>query len=402
MAEPTRPDWDPRDPSVLSDQQRAYDEMRSRCPVANSDFLGWSLFAHRDVVEAVRDTGTFSSATKRRAIPNGMDPPEHTDYRLVLEPFFTSERMAAFEPRSRQIAAALLEPILARGKAEIISEFAGPFPHQALCAFAGWPVADWNRVRGWTHGNQEVAFRQDRAAGAVLAREFSAYVTEILNARRSGVGRSDDLMGELLWTVVGGGPLSNEDIVSLLRTWTAGHGTVASAVGIAILHLASDLDLQERLRREPALIDRAIREILRADGPLVSNSRTTTHEVELAGRTISSGQRVSLMWIAADRDPEVVPDPDRLRLDRDAEDNLVFGAGIHRCLGEPLAMLNLRVALEELLSATSRIELTSAEAQPRDVYPSNGLRSLSITLMTPAGSRRPRPTMIDGAAGSER
>jgi cytochrome P450 len=167
MAEPTRSDWDPRDPSVLSDQQRAYDEMRSRCPVANSDFLGWSLFAHRDVVEAVRDTGTFSSATKRRAIPNGMDPPEHTDYRLVLEPFFTSERMAAFEPRSRQIAAALLEPILARGKAEIISEFAGPFPHQALCAFMGWPIADWNRVRGWTHGNQEAPiFDRDRAAPA--------------------------------------------------------------------------------------------------------------------------------------------------------------------------------------------------------------------------------------------
>jgi cytochrome P450 len=124
--------------------------------------------------------------------------------------------------------------------------------------------------------------------------------------------------------------------------------------------------------------------------------------VEVAGKTISSGQRVSLMWIAADRDPEVVPDPDRLRLDRDAEDNLVFGAGIHRCLGEPLAMLNLRVALEELLSRTSRIELTSAEAQPRDVYPSNGLRSLSITLMTPAGSRRPRPTMIGVAARSER
>jgi cytochrome P450 len=207
MTERTGPDWDPRDPSVLGDQQRAYDEMRARCPVAHSDFLGWSLFTHRDVVEAVRDTVTFSSATKRRAIPNGMDPPEHTVYRQLLNPFFTSERMAAFEPRSREIASALLGPILARGEAEFISEFAGPFPHQALCAFVGWPVADWNRVRGWTHGNQEVAFRQDRAAGAVLAREFSAYVTEILNARRSGVGRADDLMGELLWTVVGGGPL---------------------------------------------------------------------------------------------------------------------------------------------------------------------------------------------------
>ena len=110
MTERTGPDWDPRDPSVLGDQQRAYDEMRARCPVAHSDFLGWSLFAHRDMVEAVRDTVTFSSATKRRAIPNGMDPPEHTVYRQVLDPYFTSERMAAFEPRSREIAAALLGP----------------------------------------------------------------------------------------------------------------------------------------------------------------------------------------------------------------------------------------------------------------------------------------------------
>jgi cytochrome P450 len=402
MTERTEPDWDPRDPSVLSDQRRAYDEMRARCPVAHSDFLGWSLFAHRDVLEAVRDTVTFSSATKRRAIPNGMDPPEHTVYRQLLDRYFTSERMAAFEPRSRQIAAVLLDPLLARGEAEFISEFAGPFPHQALCAFVGWPVADWNRVRGWTHGNQEAAFRQDREAGAVLAREFAAYVTEILDARRAGAGPADDLMGELLATVVGGEPLSNEDIVSVLRTWTAGHGTVASAIGIAVLHLASDLDLQERLRREPALIDRVIREILRADGPLVSNNRTATRQVEVAGETIRSGQRISLMWIAANRDPEVFPDPDRVCLDREAEDNLLFGAGIHRCLGEPLAMLNTRVALEEVLSATSRIELTSTGAQPRDVYPSNGLRSLSITLTTPADDRRPRRTMTNGAPRTER
>jgi hypothetical protein len=86
MAEPTRSDWDPRDPSVLSDQQRAYDEMRSGCPVAYSDFLGWSVFTHHEVVGAVRDTGTFSSATKRHAISNGRDPPEHTVYRLQGRP----------------------------------------------------------------------------------------------------------------------------------------------------------------------------------------------------------------------------------------------------------------------------------------------------------------------------
>jgi Cytochrome P450 len=106
------------------------------------------------------------------------------------------------------------------------------------------------------------------------------------------------------------------------------------------------------------------------------------------------------MWIAANRDPEVFPDPDGIHLEREAEDNLLFGASIHRCLGEPLAMLNIRVALEELLSRTSRIELTSTGAQPRDVYPSNGLRSLAITLTAP--DRRPRRTMANGAARSER
>jgi cytochrome P450 len=355
--------------------------MRARCPVAYSDFLGWSLFAHGDVAEAVRDAATFSSTTKRRAIPNGMDPPEHTVYRQLLDPYFMPERMAAFEPRSRAISLALLKPMLARGQAEFITEFAEPFPHQALCAFMGWPIADWNRVRGWTHGNQEVAFRQDHEAGAVLAREFSAYVTEILDARRAGVAPGDDLMSELLGVAVEGKSLSDEDIVSLLRTWTAGHGTVAAALGIAGLHLATNLDLQERLRREPALIERAIRDILRADGALVSNNRTTTREVDIGGATIHSGARISLMWIAANRDPDVAGDPDDVRLDRDPDDNVLFGAGIHRCLGEPLAMLNMRVALEELLSRTSRIELTSKLVDSRDVYPSNGLRSLPVTLV---------------------
>ena len=385
MTERAGPDWDPRESAVVADQRRAYDEMRARCPVAYSDFLGWSLFAHRDVVEAVCDPVTFSSATKRRTIPNGMDPPEHTLYRRMIDPFFTAERMAAFEPRSREIASTLLKPMVARGEAEFIHEFAGPFPHQALCAFVGWPVADWNRVRGWTHGNQEATFQQDREAGAALAREFSAYVTEMLVARRAADAPVDDLMGHLLTTAAEGRILSDEDTVSVLRTWTAGHGTVASAVGIAVLHLATDPDLQERLRREPARIDEAIREILRADGPLVANGRTATRDVMVAGRAIRSGERVSLMWIAADRDPGAARDPDRVRLDRGAGDNLAFGAGIHRCAGEPLAMLDIRVALEELLGATSRIALIPGGAPRREVYPNNGLQRLSIALTARAG-----------------
>ena len=101
MSDQTAPDWDPRDPSVLRNQRLAYDEMRERCPVAHSNFLGWSLFRHEDIAGVLADPETYSSASKRRAVPNGMDKPEHTKYRSVLEPYFTPERMAAFEPVCR-------------------------------------------------------------------------------------------------------------------------------------------------------------------------------------------------------------------------------------------------------------------------------------------------------------
>jgi cytochrome P450 len=379
MTDGQAPDWDPRDHLVLEEQRAAYDGMRERCPVAHSEFLGWSLFRHADVVSVVSDPGTFSSATKRLAIPNGMDPPEHAAYRGSLEPYFSLDRMAIFEPRSREIASDLLDPAVRRGEIEAVDDFVNPFAHQALCAFMGWPVEDWNRISGWTHGNQEAAFRQDREAGTALAREFVAYVTAILDARRAD-GSTDDLMGELIHTTVHDEPLTNQQIVSALRTWTAGQGTVAAALGIVIRYLAEHADLQDRLRGEPALLDRAIDEILRTDGPLVVNNRTAARDVEIGGRAIGAGDRISLMWIAANRDPSAFPQPERVDLDRDVADNLLFGAGIHRCLGEPLARLNLRVGVEELLRYTDRFEFAGSKAPTRHVYPSNGLSFLQLQL----------------------
>lgn len=185
---PDRPnrDWDPRDISVLGDQRHVYDEMRERCPVAYSHFLDWSLFRHEDIVNVLADPETYSSASKRLAVPNGMDPPEHTLYSRALAPYFLPERMNALEPDCRRIAIDLLESLLARGDAEVdfIPEFAQPFPIKTLCMFLGWPPETWENLRGWTHGNQEVAFSQNKEAGAALAREFTGYVMEALRIRR--------------------------------------------------------------------------------------------------------------------------------------------------------------------------------------------------------------------------
>ena len=118
------PDWDPTAPEVLRDQRAAYDAMRRRCPVAYSEFLGWSLFRHEDVLRVLLDHETFSNAVSRHlSVPNGMDPPEHTAYRRLIEPFFSAEPVAAFEPVCREIAAnltRLLLPALRRARGHVV------------------------------------------------------------------------------------------------------------------------------------------------------------------------------------------------------------------------------------------------------------------------------------------
>ena len=372
-------DWNPREDTVLGDQRSAYDDMRERCPVAHSEFLGWSLFRHDNISAVLADPATYSNATKRRTIPNGMDAPEHTLYRRALEPYFAAEQMAAFEPTGRQIAVDLMQELVSRKDVEVVSQFSEELSLKMHCAFIGWPAEKWEHLRGWTHGNMQAAFSQDRTAGKQLALDFAGYVKEALRERREhGFTGTDDLTSSLMSLKVDGKPLSDDDIVSVLRNWTAGHGTLAASIEILVLHLAQHSDMQSRLRSEPELLPAAIDEILRVDGPLVANRRTTTRDVEIGGRAIAAGESLSLMWIAANRDEEAFDNAEDVRLDRDPGGNLVFGAGIHDCVGAPLARLDMRVAMEELLGRTTAIEIVQDGAPERVVYPSNGLRALTV------------------------
>jgi cytochrome P450 len=149
-------------------------------------------------------------------------------------------------------------------------------------------------------------------------------------------------------------------------------------LGILVLHLAQELELQDRLRSDPSLIPAAIEEILRVDDPFVANRRTTTREVEIQGRTIPKGECLTLMWTAANRDPRAFDDPNTVKIERSTGASLVWGQGIHFCLGAPQARLEMRVALEELLSRTKRFE--RAGDAPRAVYPSNGLAELLLRV----------------------
>lgn len=370
-------DWNPLDPSVLADQRQAYDEMRGRCPVAHSEFMGWSLFSWDDVDRVLADPETFSNASRHPAIPNGLDPPEHTRYRDALLPLFADDVLRRVEPRLHQIAAELTASMLRAGRAELLRDFAEPLALRGLCAFLGWPESQWEALGGWTHDNQQVAFSRDRLAGRALAVLLGEHVTRNLDAHRVHEP-SRDATDALLGTKIEGQVLSDEQIVASLRNWIAGEGTVAGGISLVLLHLAQDLELQDRLRREPSLIPTAVEEILRFDDPLVANRRTTTRAVDVRGRHLAPGDTVSLMWVAANRDPAAFDEPATVRLDRDLARSRVWGGGIHVCLGAPLARLQIRAALTQLLRLTTRFEV--AGEVRRSVYPSNALAELTIGL----------------------
>ncbi len=222
----------------------------------------------------------------------------------------------------------------------------------------------------------------DRERLAELAREFEAQVEALLVERRERrVSPVADVTASLLHERGEGRPLRIEEIVSILRNWTVGEvGTIAAAVGILAGYLANNPDLQRQLRAEPGRLPYAIDEILRLDGPLVANRRRTTCPVTLGDHPIEAGQHLSIVWIAANRDPDVFEDPDEFRWDRDPADNLLYGAGIHVCPGAPLARMELRVAMEELLRATTWFEPAESEHAHRATSPAAGFERLPLRM----------------------
>ncbi|HRX89714.1 MAG TPA: cytochrome P450, partial [Steroidobacteraceae bacterium] len=180
---------------------------------------------------------------------------------------------------------------------------------------------------------------------------------------------------------VDGRPFNREEIASILRNWNAGEiGTISAAVGILAHYLAVQAGLQMQLRDEPSLLPAAIDEILRIHGPLVANRRMTTRQVEIGGRAFDTGERISLNWISANRDGRAFETPDAFRLDRDPSKNLLYGLGIHVCPGAPLARLELRVVMEELLRQTTAIELAANKTPTNATYPASGFSTLPLRI----------------------
>jgi cytochrome P450 len=217
-----------------------------------------------------------------------------------------------------------------------------------------------------------------------VAERFDHLIRTLLDARRDRPAA--DVTGELLEETVAGRPLTDEEVVSVLRNWTAGDlGSLATSVGVIVHFLAANPAVQREVRAlvdaaDRAGVEAAVEEILRIDDPFVANRRVATRTVQLGGETILEGDRVLLNWTAANRDPLAFGDPDEYDPAGHAQANLVFGIGPHLCPGRGLTLMELRVIVEELLARTSWIEPAPDRPAVRETPPVGGWARVPVVL----------------------
>ncbi|WP_240641514.1 cytochrome P450 [Nocardioides ferulae] len=369
---------------IQEDQRSAYDAMRDRASVTR---LGdaWVVLGHAEVVEAATDPGTFSSnVTARRAIPNSLDGGEHAAYRAVVDAFLTPGRVAELEAGCRAHAVAIVDALPREVTVKTIAGIGVPYAVRSQSSWLGWPAHLEEGLVDWMAENHAATRSGDRARTAEVAERFDRLIHGLL-AERRGCPVAD-VTGELMHAKVDGRPLTDEEVVSILRNWTAGDlGSLATSVGVIVHFLAADHTVQQELRDLVAAgaagaIEDALHEILRIDDPFVSNRRVTTREVELGGQRLAAGERVLLNWTAANRDPHAFAEPDRYQPAANAAANLVFGIGPHVCPGKDLTLMELRVVIEELLRRTGWIELATDRRAVRETPPVGGWSRVPVVL----------------------
>jgi hypothetical protein len=361
-------DFDHLDQRWVEDPFPIWDEMRKRCPIAHTErFMGVYFPSRYEDVRAVAyDTEHFSS---RRVIvretpppripapPITSDPPEHRPARMVLLPPFTPEAITKLEPRARAICNELIDNFIARGTCDAAVEYAQEIPTRLIAHMMDLPESDGDLYRTWIRMILEEGIT-DVSVAVQAAGEMQHYFMGHVHERQEKPG--DDLISYLANVEVKGEKLQAENVIGALRLLLiAGIDTTWSGIGSCVWHLARTPGDRRRLAAEPALMPTAIEELLRAYAP-VTMAREVVKETTINGCPFKPGQMVMLSFPAANRDPEVFADADKVVLDRKENRHAAFGLGIHRCIGSNLARMELTVAVEEFLRRIPEFSLAGA------------------------------------------
>ncbi|WP_135228605.1 cytochrome P450 [Deinococcus fonticola] len=330
------------------------------------------VYGHREVLEVVTQPQLYSSAVSRHLqLPNGLDGAEHAAFRALIDPYLMDGgALQSIESMAREVMQALLADLPLPATVEAVTDLGAKYAVRVQQRWLGWQPGLEPCLLAWMEENR-------------AARAFDEIIQGELALRRDHAGypAGDDVTSRLMRDDCLGRPLREEELVSILRNWTAGDlGSLALCTGVVLHALAESPALQAHLRAGlpvPAF-DRVLDELLRQDSPFVANRRRATQHTTLAGVDIPAGTVVHVNWTAANRDPRTFSHPDGFGPEENAPANIVYGAGPHACPGRALSTLELRVFTQELLNATTRLSL-GGETE-RELPPGGGYARVPLRL----------------------
>lgn len=352
-------DFDHTDPRWTENPYPIWDELRAECPVAHTNrFLGVYLPTTYEAVKEISyDTEHFSSrrVVVRNARPEPpppappitSDPPIHKHAKQILVPPFTPDAVKKLEPRLRAICNELIDGFINEKGCDAAARYTKYIPTRAVTNMLGVPEKDGELFIKWIHEMLELGLHDDAAVMRAI-REMVAYFADQIEARKKHP--TDDLISTLMNARgENGQPLTDMHVQGALRLLlVASIDTTWSAIGSSLWHLAQTPADRARLIAEPKLLPTAIEEFLRAFSP-ANSGREVMKETTVSGCPMKPGNMVLLAFPAANRDPAVFPQADKVIIDRKENRHLAFGVGIHRCVGAHLARMEMTVAIEEWL-----------------------------------------------------
>jgi len=389
-------DWDHADPAYNQNAPQIWDQLRGTCPVAHTDRYGgaWLPVSHADVSAVARDTDHFSSegavlankpprdqwistAPIGGAPPITSDPPFHADARRLLLPAFSPQVVAEWEPEIRRLCNELIDNMGNIDTVDAAVQYAQNIPVYVIARMLGLPLEDSDYFRETVHMVlEEIGAEFGERQGAF--EKLDAYLT--MHVQDHIDNPKDDLIGFLLNAKIYDQPLSPEHVVgTIILLMVAGIDTTWSSIGSSIWHLAQHPSDLHRMVNEPELLPTAIEELLRMYAP-VTMARIVSQDAEIGGCPVKAGDSVLLPFPAANRDPEVFPDADKVIIDREENRHVAFGLGIHRCLGSNLARLELRVAVEVFIQRFPKFELANPSSVTWSLGQVRGPRKLPVRI----------------------
>jgi cholest-4-en-3-one 26-monooxygenase len=389
----TRVDLNDPDAFVAEVPHAGFDWLRANEPVAffeEDDGPGfWSLTRYADVVAVSRDYVTFSSTHGvniedarggfELAMIN-MDPPKHTKLRALVSKGFTPRRVSLIEDHIRDVTRRIVDGVASRGECDFVTDVAAELPLQVIAELIGVPMEDRHKVFHWTNtmiGLTDPEYGASIDDATTAAMEMYMYWEHMAEEHRAE--RREDLIAALLEAEVDGAQLSNVDIdVFLMLLAVAGNETTRNTIAGGMLELIRSPEQRDRLLADRSLLATAVDEMVRWVTPVMYFRRTATCDAEIAGQPIRAGDKILMWYIAANRDPEVFPEPHRFDVGRTPNEHVGFGAGgPHFCLGANLARMEIRIMFEELLDRLPDIELAGPPARLRSNFIS-GLKHIPV------------------------